>query len=137
MNSERMTEAWYVDSSALVKLIVSEAESEALALWLRDERVELVSSVISRTEVMRAARLAGPDAMERATTLLRSISYTRVDRETCERAASLDPAELRTLDALHVASALLVGPTLAGVVTYDHRMTTAVTAAGLWVAAPS
>ncbi len=129
-------EAWYLDSSALVKTVVEEPESSALSAWLRDKD-RLVACELVRVEVVRAIRVSDPDAVDDARQALATLTLIRVDRELYEAAAVLDPPLLRSLDALHLAAALSVGPALAAVVTYDARMTDAARALGLQVEAPA
>jgi len=125
----------YVDSSAVVKLVLREPETDALRKLL-GRRSDLVSSALARTEVIRAVRPHGPDAIRRAKALLRRIDLIRVDDELLDAAAMLDPPPLRSLDAIHLASAMALGEDLDVVLTYDRRMQTAADALALSVAAP-
>lgn len=125
----------YLDSSALVKLVVREAESRALIVYLRREP-ERLSCGLARTEVLRAVRPLGPAAVERARRLLRAIEVVRLDDALLDAAGMLEPLTLRSLDAIHLAAAQLVAPTLRAVVTYDRRMADAAVALGFAVAAP-
>lgn len=126
----------YLDSSALVKLIAAEAESWALGDFVRDHPV--VSSDVARVELPRAAgRLGlGEAAIARASDLLQKITLLKLERTTLTRAAELEPVELRSLDAIHLASALSV-PELEAFVTYDRRLARAAESAGLVATAPS
>jgi predicted nucleic acid-binding protein len=126
----------YVDSSALIKLIVPEAESEALRHELEGWGRH-ASSAIARTEVVRAAARVDPAAREPARRLLETVSLIAVSDQILDRAASLAPASLRSLDALHLASALALGPALGSVITYDVRLGDAARATGADVRAPS
>ena len=125
----------YLDSSALIKLVIPEPESEKLraelALWSRH-----ASSAVARTEVVRAAARVDPAARERARLIVRAVSLIAVTDEILERAANLEPPTLRSLDALHLASALSLGGVLGPVVTYDARLAEAASAVGLDVLAP-
>ena len=121
----------YCDSSALVKLVVREAESAALADWLSHEQEPPVSSDIARLEVMRAVRRYAPEFAGRAQHLLGSVTFVRVTQARLERAAILDPPELRSLDALHLATAVDLGDDLHGFVTYDERLVRAAQGAGI------
>ena len=116
----------YLDASALVKLVVIEPESSALIAFLHD-RPERVSSALSLAEVPRALRHARFGARERrrARQLLTRLALIDVDRRILGMAAAFDPPELRTLDAIHLATALAVREDLAGLVTYDRRLATA------------
>lgn len=127
----------YLDSSALVKLVVEEAESRALAAWLADGR-QKISSVIAGVEVMRAVgrALAGEIAIRRARKLLDSTWLWAFDENLRTRASSVEPIKLRALDAIHVATALSVGPDLTGFVVYDEALRVAAKAAGLPVVSP-
>lgn len=128
--------AVYLDSSALVMLVVAEPESAALRRWLRRRAVR-VSSALARVEVLRAVRSHGREATLRARRVLKRVRLLQLDEALLEKAASLDPVVLRSLDAIHLASAQTLGETLDSVVTYDVRMTAAAQALGLRVAAPA
>ncbi len=124
----------YTDSSALAKLVLDEAESDALRAFV--DGVALVSAALGFVEVLRAARRFGPPAERQARDLLARVQLVRLDGPILESAAMLDPPELRSLDAIHIASALVLGEDLEAVVTYDGRMAEAARAAGLRVEAP-
>ena len=127
----------YLDASALVKLVAAEPESAALLAYLAD-RPERVSSTLSRVEMLRALARAGAPARarQRALRVLARVALVRLDESILERASTLRPTALRTLDALHLATALEVAPTVE-MVTYDERLAEASRASGLRVAAPS
>jgi hypothetical protein len=126
----------YVDSSAIVKLVVAEPESKALRRELSRHK-ELVSSALARTEVGRALLPLGPEAIRRGEAVLRTVELLRVNDRVLAEAGRLQPAELRSLDAIHLASVRQLGATLKRVVTYDARMADAARALGLTVAAPA
>lgn len=126
----------YLDSSALVKLVIAERETAALRSYLREEPVR-VSCALARTEVLRAVRPLGPLAVATARRVLRSIELIRLDDALLDAAGILEPVALRSLDAVHLAAALLVAPSLHAIVTYDRRMADAAIALGLPVFAPS
>lgn len=126
--------ALYLDSSALVKLAVREPESTALRRYVRGRRI--VSSALARTEVSRALLPLGEGAGDRAAQVLASVELVRINDRVLTAAGSLGPAEVRSLDAIHLATAQLIESQLARVVTYDERMTAAAEALGLPVAAP-
>jgi hypothetical protein len=126
----------YVDSSAIVKLVVAEPESKALRRELSRHK-ELVGSALARTEVGRALVPRGPEAIRRGEAVLRTVQLLRVNDRVLAEAGRLQPAELRFLDAIHLASARELGATLKRVVTYDARMADAARALGLTVAAPA
>jgi predicted nucleic acid-binding protein len=126
----------YVDSSAIVKLVVDEPESKALRRYL-SRRQPLVSSALARTEVARALLPSGPEAVARGEEALRRIQLLRVNDRVLNDAGRLEPAELRSLDAIHLASAGQLGSSVKQIVTYDERMSKAATAIGWAVASPS
>ena len=117
----------YLDSSAIVKLVVPEPESVALRRLLRSWH-ERVSSVVALVEVERAARRIGGGAIRRAQTVLQRIGLVELDDEVVRVAASLRPAELRTLDAIHLATALSLGKDLGAFCAYDSRLAKTATA---------
>ncbi len=125
----------YLDSSAIVKLVVAEPESRELRRLLR-ARATRISSALAVVEVLRAVRFQGRPALERARKLLVRMRLLRIDAALLEAAAVLDPRVLRSLDAIHLASALALGPDLEAVVTYDNRMGDAARTLGLTVLSP-
>lgn len=129
--------AHYIDTSALVKLVVAEAETGALRSWIDIDDPTLVSCDLARAELLRAVRRAAPDRAVQARAVLDSITLVAVATATFEAAGRLDPAVVRTLDALHVAAALELGDDLAGIVTYDDRLADAARANGIAVVAPT
>lgn len=131
-NAER---AIYLDSSAIVKLAVAEPESSALLAYLRRRRT-VVSSALSRTEVARALLPLGAQAVQRGAHVLRRIELIRVSDRILELAGAFLPAELRSLDAVHLATAERLGTSLSSLVTYDQRMAEAAQAMGWTVQAP-
>jgi predicted nucleic acid-binding protein len=133
MSAERAT---YLDSSAIVKLVVEEPESAALRSYLR-RRKPFVSSALARTEVARALLPLGAAAVQQGWEVLSSVELIRVNNRVLDAAGRLVPAEIRSLDAIHVATAQQLGTSLARVVTYDERMAAAAEAKGWSVAAPS
>lgn len=133
-----MRDHFYLDSSALVKLVVLEPESTALGEFLRHRPTRL-SSGLAEVEVPRALRRAGFNApdLRRAAALLTRLSLVEVDRTILRAAAALAPPALRSLDAIHLATALSLGPDLAGIVTYDQRLAAAAARLELDVWAPA
>ena len=125
----------YVDSSAIVKLAVAEPESAALRRFL-SRRQPLVTSALARTEVARALMPGGTEAVSRGEEVLRRIQLVRLNDRVLREAGRIEPAELRSLDAIHLASARQLGSSIKQIVTYDERMADAATAAGWSVAAP-
>jgi predicted nucleic acid-binding protein len=129
-------EVAYLDASAVVKLLVREAETTALRRRLRDWP-HRASSALLRVELLRTVRRAGlPRLMQGARRQLASIDLIRLDDDLLERAAEIEPSSARSLDAIHLATALGLGSDLAAVVTYDARTTAAAQALGLPVIAP-
>jgi predicted nucleic acid-binding protein len=133
MSAERAT---YVDSSALVKLAVREPESAALRRYL-GRRQPLVSSALARTEVVRALAPLGSEAVRRGRNVLTRVELLRVNDRVLDAAAVLVPTDLRSLDAIHLASAEQLGSDLRGFVTYDERLATAAAGRGLRVIRPT
>jgi uncharacterized protein len=114
----------YLDASALVKLVVGEPESGALRRYLRS-RPARVTCALSRVEVPRAVRQYGVHAVNRARLLFQRLDVIALDDELLDRAASIEPAVLRSLDAIHLAAAWTLGDELTGIVTYDDRLAAA------------
>jgi len=129
--------AFYLDTSAAVKLVVSEPGSRAMSRWAVAHPDEIVSSDLLRTELLRATRRGAPEQMPRARAVLDSITLLSVPTETFERAAELEPSLLRTLDAVHLAAALELGDELDGIITYDDRLSDAAALLGVAVISPS
>lgn len=129
--------AHYLDTSALVKLVVAERESDALRSWLAEAAREPVACDLVRTELLRSVRRADPALMVLARQVLDALTLVEVATSTFEAAARLDPSILRTLDALHVAAALDLGDDLEGLVTYDDRLAEAARLNGIAVFAPA
>jgi len=122
----------------LVKLVVREPESDALRGFLRDWPQQ-ASSVVADVELHRAVerRPQAGAAMARARSLLEALHLLELERDVVVAARSLRPTELRTLDAIHVSSALSLGPDLGVMVGYDVRLLAAADEAGLTTTAPS
>ena len=125
----------YVDSSAIVKLAVAEPESKALRRYL-SRRQPLASSALARIEVARALMPSGAEAVSRGEDVLRRIQLLRVNDRVLNEAGRMKPAELRSLDAIHLASAQQLGTSVKQIITYDERMSDAAKAAGWSVASP-
>lgn len=128
--------AIYLDSSAIVKLVVAEPESAALRAYLRG-RSPIVSSALSRTEVARALIPLGAAAVARGVKVLAQMELARVSDRVLTAAGTLLPLGLRSLDAVHLATAAQLGEDLARVVTYDARMAAGAADLGFEVTAPS
>lgn len=122
----------YLDSSALMKLVREETETEALQAWLASQpEIPVVTSELGRVEVLRAARRAGPDALTEARAVIGDVDLVPLDRGVQDLACEIGDPPLRTLDALHLASAVLLGDDLTALVAYDDRLLTAARATGL------
>ncbi len=104
-----------------MKLVVAEAESAALRDHLRRRR-PLVSSALARTEVLRAVLGEGNEALAQARSVLSRIDLVRITDRVLNAAGELLPADIRSLDAIHLASALQLGTDLRSLITYDQRM---------------
>jgi predicted nucleic acid-binding protein len=125
--------ALYLDASALVKLVQLEAESAALHAYLEAHPTERrVTSVLSRTEVLRAVWAGGTVAQQQALTVLEQIEQVALTRAVLDHAGALLPGtRLRSLDAVHLACALALGSELRTVITYDMRLSQAAVDLGL------
>ena len=132
-SAERAT---YLDSSAIVKLAIEEPESAALRRYLRRRR-PLVSSTLARAEVSRALLPIGAAAVLRGEDVLSRLELIRINDRILAAAGSLLPEDVRTLDAIHLATAQQLATDLAGLVTYDERMSGAAEGLGWSVVAPS
>lgn len=125
----------YLDASALVKLVVPEPESESL-------RGELIhwprraTSTLVRTELVRACARIGSRARERASEVVEGLTLVSVSDELLDLAAAVEPRSLRSLDAIHVATALTLRQALGAVITYDERLAGAAARAGLPLLSP-
>ncbi|HWE70304.1 MAG TPA: type II toxin-antitoxin system VapC family toxin [Acidimicrobiales bacterium] len=127
--------ATYMDSSALVKLAVREPESDALRKYLRRRR-PLISSALARTEVLRALLPGGEHALAAGRGVLDLVDLVRVNDRVLNVAGTFLPFELRSLDAIHLATANRLGADLREIVTYDERMAAAARSMGHTVSSP-
>lgn len=127
----------YLDSSAIVKLVSREPETGALFRFLQNWP-DRISSVLARVEVLRALRRARVTAAEfgRGQRVLERVGLVRIDAEILTLAASVEPLDLRTLDAIHLATALSLRDELAAIVTYDRRLAEAAASVRISVWAP-
>lgn len=125
----------YLDTSAFVKLCWPEPESEALHGYLRDWPLR-VSAVLLCTEALRAAQRQPAARIDRTQRLLERIPMLEIDRALFRQAGLLGPPTMRSLDAVHIAAALSLGPDLGVVITYDERMAAAARLFGLPVVSP-
>jgi uncharacterized protein len=130
-----MTPVSYLDASALVKLVVSEAESPQMLRWyIEADRV--ITSRVGVIETRRAAARHRHDP-DRLRSLLAMIEVFELDTGVADRAASVGPTWLRALDAIHLATALELGDGLGAFITYDDRLTAAAREVGLRVVRPA
>lgn len=126
----------YLDTSAFIKLVRSEPESPALHADL-DARPSRVSSALLLVEGRRSAARYGAVALARARSSLTAISLVPLDDAVLDAAADLEPRELRSLDALHLATAITLGDDLERFYCYDPRLSAAAAALGIDVRAPT
>ncbi len=128
----------YLDASAIVKLVLPEPETSHLVSRLRHDP-EVISSALSRVEVLRALkRIQATSAVQRqAERVFSRIALVRIDDAVLEKATAIDPAELRSLDAIHLSTAVGLGAALDGLVTYDSRLRDAAAQTGLTVLTPA
>jgi uncharacterized protein len=125
----------YLDSSAFVKLILPEPETPALIAALKGT-VRLVASEVLEIEVLRTTRRSGGD-IAAARVQLAAVRLLPLGNEIRTRASELNPPTVRSLDAIHLATALSLSDRLGGLYTYDERMILAAREAGLDVQTPS
>ena len=126
----------YLDSSAIVKLVLPELESAALRRELLG-RPERISSALARVEMLRALRRANApqETLKRAEAVLDRIALVPLEELVLHAAAALEPEGLKSLDAIHLATALSVDGVIA-MATYDRRLLAAAAAAGLPAISP-
>lgn len=127
----------YADTSALVKLVVLEQESRALREWLHAGEPSLVASDITRTELLRALRRVDDARAVAARDVLDALTLLPVTSTILDAAGRLDPAVVRSLDAVHLATALSLGDDLDAFLTYDDQLAGAARSYGLSVLAPA
>lgn len=125
----------YLDSSALVKLVVVEPESAALREAINPWSGALATSAIAHVEVPRAVFAAGASG-NRVVLILASVATVPLSDSVIAAARRLQPPALRSLDAIHIASATSLGADLGVLITYDTRMQHAAAALGIAVLAP-
>ncbi len=127
----------YLDSSALVKLALTEPESAALAQWLAERAGQpLVSSALHRAEVARAVWRAEPGALPRSYRVMKRIARVALTADVLDDSATLQPQHLVAAQAIHLASALALARDLTAFVSYDQDLIAAARNAGLPVASP-
>jgi predicted nucleic acid-binding protein len=128
----------YLDSAAVVKLVHAESESQALRDWL-DERADTswTSSVLVEIETFRTLARHAPDAITRLHPVLDLMDMIEIDASIRILAQTVKPATVRSLDAIHLATALRIRSQLTSFVTYDKRLADAARIAGLAVDMPA
>jgi uncharacterized protein len=128
----------YLDSAAVVKLVHAEPETPALRCWL-DERAETgwISSVLTEIEAFRVLARYAADAVVRLPAVLDQIDLIGLDPPIRILAQTVRPATVRSLDAIHLGTALHVRRTLTSFVTYDKRLLDAARMAGLPAESPA
>ncbi len=128
----------YADSSALMKLVREEVETAALGAWISAQpEVPVVTSELGRVEVLRAARRVGGQALTEARAVIGDVDLIVLDRTVQDLACDFGEPTLRSLDALHLASAVLLRKDLTAFVAYDGWLLAAAQSTGLPTAAPS
>lgn len=120
----------YLDSSALVKLVLTEPESSVLAGVVRTGP-GMISSALARIEVIRAVRRKGPVEEKSARLLMASVDSVDITDQIINEAGRIGRLQLRSLDAIHLATALELRSALTGFVAYDRRLLDAAAALGL------
>lgn len=126
----------YADTSALAKLVIAEAETPALRDWISRQDARLVTNSLGVVELRRLAARVSQQALDTATRLLGRIDRVSLTPAALTLAGQVPPPEVRTLDALHIASAAELLE-LQAVLTYDRRMAETATAYGLPVESPA
>lgn len=128
----------YLDSSAILKLVVAEKESAGLRSWLVDHEDEaLVSSALSRVEVLRGARRLSAAALPAARAAIDALDLIPLSTPVLVHAAEVGGPLLRSLDAVHLASARSIAGDVTAFVAYDPRLAQAAAETGLPVAQPA
>jgi predicted nucleic acid-binding protein len=127
----------YLDSAALVKLVRLERATLELVDWLNERSgTALVCSVLAEIEVPRAIRRVAPDALPAVPATLARLYRLEIDATVRSSAAALAEPNLRTLDAIHVATAVGLGAELQAFVSYDERLLQTAEGLGLPVVSP-
>jgi predicted nucleic acid-binding protein len=130
-----MVGRWYLDASALVKLLLEEAESAALReRW--DDGTSVLTSVVARVEAERALRRTGQSLPGAIDELFDRLIVIGLTPPVIALAARLEPVALRTLEAIHLATAMDLGEDVDAFVAYDQRLADAARANGLIVEQP-
>lgn len=123
---------FYLDSSAITKLVIAEPESDAVRELISGR--QLATSRVAVVEVGKAVARANPTADPQS--VLALLAFVELDADLARVAATTGGAELRSLDAIHLASAMRLGPELAAFVTYDARQAAAARSLNIDVLSP-
>ena len=128
---------YYIDTSAALKLLAEESNSLAFAAFYDDNAsASWVSSALLRIEVVRAVTRVIPAALPDARSLLLAFDYVSIDDEVVDAAMNEPDRMLRSLDAIHLATARVLGSDLDGLATYSGRLASAAKDAGIPVVDP-
>ena len=128
---------YYLDTSVALKLLAEETHSKAFAEFYDNHtEAEWVTSTLLRIELMRAVNRAMPAMLPDARDLLQAFDYISIDDDIVDAAMNEPDRMLRSLDAIHLATARVLGPELDALITYDERLANAATDAGYPVLAP-
>ena len=128
---------YYADTSAVIKLLVEESHSKAFAAFYDSHAdAEWVSSDLLRVEVTRAVHRAIPALLPAARDLLLAFSCITIDEDIVAGAMNEPDRGLRSLDAIHLATARVLGPDLDAIACYDDRLLNAAEDAGLTTVSP-
>ena len=128
---------YYADTSAVLKLLVEEQHSTAFAaLYDGSPDAQWVSSALLRVEMTRAVLRIRPTLLPKAKELLRAFAYVTIDDDVIDAAMNEPDRGLRSLDAIHLATARAMAPEIDAIVTYDDRLSLAASNAGLGVLSP-
>jgi predicted nucleic acid-binding protein len=132
--SQRQPVRWYLDTSAALKLLIDEPESQPLAEAIAEAGAEPCGTRLLETELRRAAHRLPGLHQDRITALLSGIDIYDLPAALYRQAGLLPGRHLRSLDALHLAAAISLG--VDAIATYDHRLAVAAHQAGIKVSAP-
>jgi predicted nucleic acid-binding protein len=128
---------FYIDTSAALKLLAEESHSRAFASFYdKSTGASWVSSTLLRIEVIRAVNWVMPAALPDARALLLAFDYVSIDDEIVDGVMNEPDRMLRSLDAIHLATARVLGPDLDGLATYDDRLAAAAKDAGIPIVDP-